>query len=1078
MPRFSDLVKAWKPYHGKGKRTGTPGHYEYQYEQLGLFDQPKPKPKPKPKKPAPQPARPREQLGLFSHHEETAPTQKPASMPEPDEAQSAAEAIAERMYREGRVEHVAKDKHGRSVTRWVNEETARTMRREEIDVWEEAEPSFRGEAEEGGVPVNDPRSRPGGGDFRLQERLRREAEERAERELSERRNAWRYPWEAHPSAILPKDVARKSEYRLWEKAGDEWRIYREEGDTEGAPIPGDVLQRDWEEVLSAAGGAGAQVSIMPADAKPDADRVGRLIEMSEFETSPDRPPNFLGLDPDKLPTRKVRNRGFWDHRPDPRDPFLDHLGFYDAVLGSSGGRKGWEGRFGIYFGALKDGRGWDQLRGRQREFYASIHRDLAAWWSDLEPEHRDKVWSYYCDDTRQTTISRVTVPEHEDVELSLPEGMEKLDDLGWKIDAYQAKAINFASDHAPRAVWAMEMGLGKTLCAFATYHKLRERGDVKQMLVVAPVSAHGSWEEHAEKISNARTVSLRGANVKKRRAAYEAFSRGEIDVLVVSTDTIKQKDLSLEGLEDLTALAEEAGGPEHLRSVRFIDPRNLASASVSVTAAGRIQALSEEEIEWRDGRWQRPPHDPREVPDLQEMKFVVDDPTSDKSILAGITREHGESTLRCADEVHKFKNPKAKRSKGFWEVMTEPEGRVIGMSGTPKPNGIEDFYHVCNHVAPGELGSWEEFAEQYTYRHLKKIPGGSSAWETGGVRPDAMGDLYQNTARFLFSRTLDDPDTPEKAKRVDLAPRIEESDFQVAVRKRFGHWCEIKARIRAGIRGPRGERWPDVAAMEELERAYDGELGEAERLSASGAHTNDRVMLMRCQQLAISPALLDPTEEWSKNNPDYESPKVAAIADAYVAHMSQNPETGGVIFSSYNASWVEEMRRALRRRGVTGEIPHYKGGLSKKQAADIEDGVNSGKYPVILANTKALETGANMQKRASFVAHINTPWEPDKLSQSTGRVWRRGQRNTVTVLRPIGSPIEEIVDRKVSAKIRQGAMLAGATTAADAAIVSTMRKPGQSTKEELAEALGMDVAIFGREKGGNFEVPELLEEDS
>ena len=33
------LLKAReKPYRGKGKRTGTPGHYEYQYEQLDLFD--------------------------------------------------------------------------------------------------------------------------------------------------------------------------------------------------------------------------------------------------------------------------------------------------------------------------------------------------------------------------------------------------------------------------------------------------------------------------------------------------------------------------------------------------------------------------------------------------------------------------------------------------------------------------------------------------------------------------------------------------------------------------------------------------------------------------------------------------------------------------------------------------------------------------------------------------------------------------------------------------------------------------------------------------------------------------------
>jgi hypothetical protein len=39
---FGQLVKS-KPYQGKGKRTGTPGHYEYDYGEEGLFTEKKPR---------------------------------------------------------------------------------------------------------------------------------------------------------------------------------------------------------------------------------------------------------------------------------------------------------------------------------------------------------------------------------------------------------------------------------------------------------------------------------------------------------------------------------------------------------------------------------------------------------------------------------------------------------------------------------------------------------------------------------------------------------------------------------------------------------------------------------------------------------------------------------------------------------------------------------------------------------------------------------------------------------------------------------------------------------------------------
>ena len=46
---------------------------------------------------------------------------------------------------------------------------------------------------------------------------------------------------------------------------------------------------------------------------------------------------------------------------------------------------------------------------------------------------------------------------------------------------------------------------------------------------------------------------------------------------------------------------------------------------------------------------------------------------------------------------------------------------MIGLTGTPKPNAIEDFYHVIDRVSPDDLGDIQEFTSRYTYRRLAQF---------------------------------------------------------------------------------------------------------------------------------------------------------------------------------------------------------------------------------------------------------------------------------------------------------------------------------------------------------------------
>jgi len=903
-------------------------------------------------------------------------------------------------------------------------------------------------------------------------------------------------------------------------------------DTDGGVFLGADARGVWERLFEQIGHDRHPV-IMPSKAVPEAiEGGGQLVEINASRTSADRPPNFLGLR--EIPGFVSRGYGTYIDRQ-ARDRWLDQRGFYDALEGD-GKARDW--RINAFVAGLR-GSDWKKLKGRYdpaAKSFAAMHRDLSAWWTDLTDDDREYFWDHHCDHKKQTTLAKVTDPRHENADARIPPGMEKLTAKGWTLHEYQKKAVNFVVDHAPRALLAMEMGLGKTLVACTIYHEMKARGDVDQALIAAPLSAHGSWADHFGDLSDARVAVMGGWPKAKRHAAYAAFDRGELDVLVVSTDTprvvtkkyakmsdavdprvkrvtIERDMFSDSGRKTGTEKTFVSRGPavaewyRHPGVIsdpawdalartgdRHVSLANLEAAPVgAIVQAGWGRDTDFEFQKTQDGTWRKLKQDgggpykkPVYVTALDSMNAVVargpvdlafteavtanketrilyEDPASDKAILEAIMARKGKRTLRVADEVHKYKNPNSARSKGFWDVITKPEGPVIGMTGTPKPNGVEDFYHVVNNISPGALGkTYAEFSERYSYRYRDR-----GADKVAGLRPEKLGQLYEDAASVMFVRTTSDPDSKiHLPGRTDLNPVIPPSSFQQAVTEAFPRWVGVRAEIRRQENleekdSPRFNAFLLSQKREELKNALAGGEGGVQQVAAAGAHTNAQTMLLRAQQLAISPSLVSP--EWGAANPTYESPKTAAVADAYVEHMTQQPNTGGVIFCTFNKG-ISEMRRALLRRGISADqIVEYTGATPTKKRQEIQRQLNSGAIKVVLGNTKALETGANFQKRANFVAHLNTPWEPAVLTQSTARVYRQGQENPVTVLRPVGSDAEALIERVVSRKLMEAGQVTGKTMDADKAVADTVRGE-KLDADTIARILGINPADFGEEK--------------
>jgi len=101
-----------------------------------------------------------------------------------------------------------------------------------------------------------------------------------------------------------------------------------------------------------------------------------------------------------------------------------------------------------------------------------------------------------------------------------------------------------------------------------------------------------------------------------------------------------------------------------------------------------------------------------------------------------------------------------------------------------------------------------------------------------------------------------------------------------------------------------------------------------------------------------------------------------------------------------------------------------------------------------------------MQHRANMVVHLNTPWEPDLLAQSTARVYRNGQKHVTTIFRPTGSDIERLIEASVHSKIRESAKSIGKEMVSDAQIRESIVMGEELTSDAVARIVGIDPELL------------------
>lgn len=322
------------------------------------------------------------------------------------------------------------------------------------------------------------------------------------------------------------------------------------------------------------------------------------------------------------------------------------------------------------------------------------------------------------------------------------------------------------------------------------------------------------------------------------------------------------------------------------------------------------------------------------------------------------------------DELTSFKNSKSQRFKAM-RIATPTVKRVVGLTGTPAPNGLIDLWGQMYCIDMGErLGkSVTKYRETYFETHK---------WNNIVVRCDVR-------------------------KGCDDIIRDRISDICLSMQAK--DYLELPAMM---IHTVLVEMSPSVRkAYEDFERDKVLEFKEAHKDEPVNVLANSAAALMNKLSQFANGAIYD--EE--RNVHEIHSEKIDKLAE---------------IVESANGSSVlvfYQFKHDIPR--ITKKLKDYRVAVYEGEKQLME--WNAGKIDVLLAHPASTAYGLNMQQGGHNIVWFGTGWDLELFQQANARLHRQGQRHPVMVYKLVGA---NTVDERASAaledkKAKQQSLLDG-----------------------------------------------------
>lgn len=291
------------------------------------------------------------------------------------------------------------------------------------------------------------------------------------------------------------------------------------------------------------------------------------------------------------------------------------------------------------------------------------------------------------------------------------------------------------------------------------------------------------------------------------------------------------------------------------------------------------------------------------------------------------------------DELSSFKNSKAKRFIALKRVLAQ-FSRVVGLTGTPAPNGLEDLWPQVFLLDKGQrLGrTMRSYIDMFFTTPNSWLP------YKHELKPGAEEQIYERIGDICVSMKASDhiqmPERVDNIVELKLSPR-EEKLYRQMERDMLLPYAD-----------------GDILALNAATLA--GKLLQLANGACYDEFHNVRVIHNR---------------------------KLDALEDLIEA------ANGKPVLVMY--SYQHDLARIQERFGKYS-LEHPEGVRELKTAADMEDW-NAGRIAVAVTQPASTGHGLNLQRGGSTIVWFGLNWSLELYEQANARLWRQGQNETVVI---------------------------------------------------------------------------------
>ena len=466
--------------------------------------------------------------------------------------------------------------------------------------------------------------------------------------------------------------------------------------------------------------------------------------------------------------------------------------------------------------------------------------------------------------------------------------------MNFKPHDYQKTAIDFIENN-DRCALFLDMGLGKTVSTLTALYDLENEYKLKTANPKLLENGKSSFTKTANlilpsRMKTANPISPNGkSNFTKTANRFSPFP-----CLVIAPKRVA-----------LTTWTDEVRKWDHLKHLDTVSAAGL-------TPAKRRKVLKE-------------PHDIYVI-NVDVVPWLVD--------FFGKSWPFNTVVL---DELSLFKSPSSKRFKSLKKVIRQSK-RVIGLTGTPLPNGYEDLYSQIYLLDGGErLGR-----TLTAYRERFFVPDKVN-YQTGTVY---SRKLRSPESKTKIDNAISDICLSMKAKDYLTMPPLTNNNITLSLDPKT------------------------LKQYKELEKEYILKVDTENITAQSAASVN-----MKLAQLA--------------NGAVYsESGEAVHIHDVKIDALKELVETSPgniLIFYEFKHDYnrIIDAFKSLKPRKL-------------ETSQDLKDW-NEGNIKIALCHPKSAGHGLNLQAGGNVIVWFGLPWSLELYQQANARLYRQGQTNGVIV---------------------------------------------------------------------------------